>query len=332
MCHNVHKKLGEIMCTINYIKYNKDVIESRHITNLLDFNKTDANFVNWLHIDDFKIVKDLNELLVELNVDSFVIENIYSANSGVVVQFYDDYLFMRISYPDSDDFKIKDISFLLFSDKLISLSEEKVKVFDAFVDKLHSHSIYRSHKIDFLFVGLLDILVENYFVNLEVISDEIDAIEDELLSNPSKAVLAKIYYQKRELIEIRSYLWPLRNIISEITRFSHELISEDANHYFNDVYNKVIQLIDIIETYHELGSGMLDTYLSSIGNKTNEVMKVLTIFSTIFIPLSFLAGVFGMNFTYFPGLHSKYGYLGFWVISIVITLIMLRYFKRKDWF
>ncbi len=315
-----------------YIKYNKDKIDNFFIEDYDAFyNDLDESKVNWLHINNYKNDIEIKDILSSMNVSNYIINNIFNDDS-IMITIYDDYLFMRASYPDEITFEIKQVVFLLFSDKLISLSSDKINVFDKFIDNLLDHSIYRNKNVDFLFSGLLDNLIENYFLYLESISDEIDKIEDELLSDPSEKVLNKIYYQKRELIEVRGLLWPLRNIVSEINRFNHDLISEGSSYYFNDIYNKIIQLIDIIETYHELGSGMLDTYLSSIGNKTNEVMKVLTIFSTIFIPLSFLAGVFGMNFTHFPEIHFKYGYVGFWVLSLIITLIMLRYFRKKGWF
>ena len=145
-------------------------------------------------------------------------------------------------------------------------------------------------------------------------------------------MLGEIYLIKRNLIYIRKTLWPTRTAISHLTKNDYDLVDEKTLYYFRDIYDNIIQMIDIIETYRDICSGMLDTYLSSVSNKTNEIMKVLTIFSTIFIPLTFLAGVYGMNFKFLPELSWKYGYLGFWIISIIIILILLRYFKKKKWF
>jgi len=166
---------------------------------------------------------------------------------------------------------------------------------------------------------------------MEKIGNEIDLVEDELLSDPNKEVLHKIYALKRELIFIQNTLWPMRNVVNTLSRNESDLIDERTTRYFQDVYDHAIQMIDLTETYRDISSGMLDTYLSSISNKTNDVMKILTIYSTIFIPLSFLAGVYGMNFKYFPELNWKYSYPVFWLVSIFITIMMIRFFKKKDW-
>jgi magnesium transporter len=189
----------------------------------------------------------------------------------------------------------------------------------------------RKNGADDLLYGLLDAIVDNYFLIVEDIGEKIDTVEDELLLNPKKEILQKIYTLKRDLIYIRNSLWPMRNVISSLSKNDYDLIDGKTIYYLRDVYDHVIQMIDIIETYRDICSGMLDTYLSSIGNKTNEVMKVLTIFSTIFIPLTFLAGVYGMNFRYLPELNWKYGYFSFWIISIIIIILMLRFFRKKDW-
>lgn len=137
---------------------------------------------------------------------------------------------------------------------------------------------------------------------------------------------------KRDLIYVRNSLWPMRNVSSKLSKNEYNLIDGKTIHYMRDISEDVIQLINLVEIYREVCSGMLDTYLSSIGNKTNEVMKVLTVFSTIFIPLTFLAGVYGMNFKYMPALKWEYSYHTFWIISIVLALFMLRFFKKKEWF
>ncbi len=185
---------------------------------------------------------------------------------------------------------------------------------------------------DDLLYSLLDAIVDGYFLLLEEIGEIIDTLEDELLIEPSDEILQKIYVLKRDLIYIRNNLWPMRNVSSNLSKDQYDLIDGKTIYYMRDISDNVIQIIDLVEIYREICSGMLDTYLSSIGNKTNEVMKVLTIFSTIFIPLSFVAGVYGMNFDYMPELRWKYSYHTFWIFSLGITGFMLRYFKKKNWF
>ncbi len=159
----------------------------------------------------------------------------------------------------------------------------------------------------------------------------IDKIEDEVLLNPRKEALDVIYNLKKDLIYMRKTLWSMKNAIDDIFRNEHDLIDEKTLYYFRGVYNHIIQILDMTETYRDICIGVLDTYLSSVSNKTNDIMKILTIYSTIFIPLTFIAGVYGMNFRCFPELNWKYSYLGFWVISLIITCVMLRFFRKKKW-
>lgn len=223
------------------------------------------------------------------------------------------------------------ISFLLFEKQLISFQESESSIFNPLIKRLAEGTYIRKNGADDLLYGLIDTIVDNYFLIMEKIGDDIDTVEDELLSNPTKEVLHEIYTLKRELVYIRNSLWPMRNIVSSLSRDDYGFIDEKTTHYFRDVHDHTIQMIDIIETYRDICSGMLDTYLSSIANKTNDVMKILTIFSTIFIPLTFLAGIYGMNFKYIPELNWKYSYPVFWIISIITTIVMIRFFKKKKW-
>ena len=178
---------------------------------------------------------------------------------------------------------------------------------------------------------LVDAVVDSYFRILENIGDEIDEIEETLIKSPSNDVLKKIYNLKREMLFVRNSIWPLREVVSTIARNDNEYFTKDTTVYLRDVYDHIIQIIDTVEVYRDMLSGMLDTYLSSISNKTNDVMKLLTIISTIFIPITFIAGVYGMNFDNIPEEHFKYGYEIFWLINILIAFSMIRYFKKKRW-
>jgi len=178
---------------------------------------------------------------------------------------------------------------------------------------------------------LIDTIVDNYFSVIEAIGENLDEVEDKVLLNPQKDLLEDIYKLKKELIYVRRVLWPMRNVISSVAIKEYELIDGKTIYYFKDIDDHIVQMIDIVETYRDISTGILDTYLSSISNKTNDIMKVLTIYSTIFIPLTFIAGVYGMNFKYLPELNWKYGYISFWVISAIITGFLIRFFKKKEW-
>lgn len=166
--------------------------------------------------------------------------------------------------------------------------------------------------------SLMDVIVDNYFVVLEHIEDDIEVLQDELVNNPTKDTLPKIQNLKHNLIILRKSIWPLREMISGLQRFETKLISEDLHRYLRDLYDHTVQIVDTLETFRDIISGSLDIYLSSISNKMNEVMKVLTIIGTIFIPLTFIVGVYGMNFKYMPELDQKRFYPALWVVMLLI--------------
>jgi magnesium transporter len=184
---------------------------------------------------------------------------------------------------------------------------------------------------DYLAYALVDSIVDNYFVILERLGERIEFLEERLVVQPTPATLQSIHNLKREMIFLRKSVWPLREVISRLERGGSALIQESTMVYLRDIYDHTIQVIDTIETYRDILSGMLDIYLSSISNRMNAVMKVLTIIATIFMPLTFIAGVYGMNFKYMPELEWHWGYPLIWLIMVIIALSMLLYFKNKKW-
>ncbi|NPE30099.1 magnesium/cobalt transporter CorA, partial [Methanococcoides sp. SA1] len=184
---------------------------------------------------------------------------------------------------------------------------------------------------DYLVYALIDSIVDNYFIILEKIGEKIDFIEEELVTDPTPDTLTMIHELKREMISLKRSIWPLREILNGLRMMESPLIMDSTHAYLKDVHDHIIQIIDTIETYKEMLSGMLDIYLSSVSNKMNEVMKVLTLVATIFIPLTFIAGVYGMNFQHMPELGWKWGYPLVWLIMISVSISMIFYFKRLKW-
>ncbi len=323
---------------LNYIEYDKDkhyVEESKKLEDIESFLIHREGKVKWLEVVGTHNSEQIEELCAPLHLHPLVIEDILDTSRNSKIDEYDEYLFLitkRMYYTDKDELGIEQISFLLFKDKVVSFQEFESEIFKDIKNRLREGGNIRKSMGDDLLYYLLDAIVDNYFLLLEKIGGKIDIIEDELLIDPNKEILEEIYLMKRDLIYIRNSLWPMRNASSKLSKDEYDLIDGKTIYYMRDVSDNVVQIIDLVEIYREVCSGMLDTYLSSIGNKTNEVMKVLTIFSTIFIPLSFLAGVYGMNFKYLPELNWKYSYHTFWIISILLTGVMLRYFRKKDWF
>jgi magnesium transporter len=184
---------------------------------------------------------------------------------------------------------------------------------------------------DYLAYSMIDAVVDSYFMILEKLGEKIELLEEELISDPKMGTLHEIHYLKREMIFLRKAVWPLREVISMMVRGESPLIHESMKIYLRDVYDHTIQVIDTIENLRDMVSGMLDIYLSSVSNRLNAVMKVLTIIATIFIPLTFIVGVYGMNFKYMPELEWRFGYPMIWLIMLAIGISMLILFRKKNW-
>jgi len=184
---------------------------------------------------------------------------------------------------------------------------------------------------DYLTHALIDAIVDNYYSILEKIGERVENIEQDVVSDPKPEILQQIYNLKREMIHLRKSVWPLREVINGLLREESELIKNETHIYLRDLYDHTIQVIDTIETYRDMISGMLDIYMSSVSNKMNEVMKVLTIFAAIFIPLTFIVGVYGMNFHYMPELSWKWGYGFVLFIMLTVSIILVLFFKKKKW-
>ena len=184
---------------------------------------------------------------------------------------------------------------------------------------------------DYLAYTLLDVVVDNYFVTMEAMGDWIEVLEEEILTNPSPTALSRIYQSKRELYFMRHAVWPLREVLIQLSRQTLPVITENSLPYWRDIYDHIVQIIDLIETFREVVAAMLDVYLSSGSNRTNEVMRVLTVIATIFIPLTFVTSLYGMNFEFMPELHWPAAYPVLLLLMLVITLTMLWYFRRKKW-
>ena len=215
---------------------------------------------------------------------------------------------------------------------MVSIQEKGENLFAPISERIeHSKGRIRRMGADYLAYALIDIITDNYFKVLEYIGEEIEYLEEELVTSPTTNTLHTIHEFKRELIILRKSVWPLREVINTFDRIESELISESLGVYLRDVYDHTIQVIDYVETFRDIVSGMLDIYLSSLSNRMNEVMKLLTIISTLFIPLTFIAGLYGMNFKYMPELEWVYGYPLVWIIMVIISVIMVFYFKKKKW-
>lgn len=322
------------MGKVIYTNYNSKEFERKEILDLNELALSDDSNIKWLDITSLDNLNIVKEVGAKFNLHPLVIEDIVNNDHMPKLDDYDNYLVLiiRAMHLNKDrKLETEQFSFVLFKDMVISFQQAESDRFDRIIERLKEGANIRKNGADDLLHALIDTIVDNYFSVIEAIGENLDEVEDKVLLNPQKDLLEDIYKLKKELIYVRRVLWPMRNVISSVAIKEYELIDGKTIYYFKDIDDHIVQMIDIVETYRDISTGILDTYLSSISNKTNDIMKVLTIYSTIFIPLTFIAGVYGMNFKYLPELNWKYGYISFWVISAIITGFLIRFFKKKEW-
>ncbi|MDV6343380.1 magnesium/cobalt transporter CorA [Nitrosomonas sp. Is37] len=293
--------------------------------------------VTWINIDGVHDPVMLEKLGEGFGIHRLVTEDLMNIVQRPKCEDFGDYLFIvlkMLSYDEKENRIIPEqISIILGQKFLLSFQEDSRKdVFHLIRDHLpNGKGKMRKMDTDYLAYALLDTLVDNYFIILEKLGDRIDLLEEELMIRPGKNVIEQLYQLKRELLFLHKAVWPLREVISSLSRRESPLIHEVTTPYLLDVYDHVVQAIDSVEIYRDMLTTMLDLYISNVSYRTNEIMKVLTIIATIFMPLTFLAGVYGMNFKYMPELDWEYGYLLVWMIMIGVGAVMLVYFKKKRW-
>ena len=322
---------------ITVIDYNKSALTRRTIKSieeLLPYKTTET--VTWVIIDGLKDVSVIDAIGQHFDIHALVLEDILNTHQRPKFEEFDDYLYIVIkalSLADNDfNVEYEQISLLLLNKFVFTFKEKPDAIFDPILSRLdNDKSHLRNLGPDYLSYILMDTIVDEYFSLQDTFDELIEVVEDELLSNPSAQTLNTIQKIKRELIFLRRSVSPLRELLASIQRSESPLLNAKTKRYFGDVYDHVIRITEAMEAYRDLIAGMLDIYLSSVSNKMNETMKVLTVFASIFIPLTFIAGVYGMNFEYMPELKWKWGYPVLWLVFIGVSVLLLRFFKKKNW-
>ncbi len=291
--------------------------------------------IRWAHLTGVHDVDLVQKLCKQYAIHPLVIEDIVNTEHRPKLEIEKDYIFLVLKtfkFEGTDGISIEQISFIMGSSFLLSFQESADPIFDPIVARLEkAHGNIRSSGADYLAYSLLDLIVDDYYVFTESLSDDIEILEDEVIETPTTATLHGIYRFKRIVSVARRNLWPLREIVGRLYRDPSSLIQPSTNIYMRDLYDHVIQVNDYLEGYRDALSSMLDTYLSSISNKMNEVMKVLTVISTVFIPLTLIAGIYGMNFINMPELTWPYGYSTILIVMTVMGVLMLGYFRKIEW-
>ncbi|WP_373186027.1 magnesium/cobalt transporter CorA [Halopseudomonas sp.] len=291
--------------------------------------------VKWLDMDGVHQPETVREMGELFGLHPLVLEDILNTDQRPKIEAYDGYLYivLRMLRFDENHQQIysEQVSMVLGKDYVFSLQELPGDVFDGVRRRLRGGRRIRFMQADYLAYAILDAVVDHYFELLEKLGDEIEALEDELMVKPEPGTLQRIHHFKREMLMLRKAVWPLREVLGQLSRDGHALISDETRLFMRDVYDHSIHVIDTIDTIRELLVSMLDLYLSSINNRMNAVMKVLTIIATVFMPLTFIAGVYGMNFEYMPELTWRWGYPAALAIMILVAGGLLLLFRRRGW-
>ncbi|EKD41412.1 MAG: hypothetical protein ACD_73C00728G0002 [uncultured bacterium] len=322
---------------IELTRYGAEVYEVSQATNLseLVFNQSGGE-VDWVHFNGIHDTLLIEQLGQKFGIHGLVLEDIVNASQRPKAEEYDDFFFIVLQMPTFDEaksaIKYEQLSLVLKPPFVISLVEDPGDLFDSVRGHIKQNKgRIRKMGADYLTYALIDCVVDHHFIVLEKMSDRIEALEQDVIGNPKPIHLKSLYQIKRELLFLRKSLWGSREALGLLYRNENALISKEVRLFLRDVYDHLIYMMDTLETYRDIVSGILEIYLSSQSNRMNEIMKVLTIIATLFIPLTFVVGIYGMNFEHMPEISWRYGYVAVWGVMIAMTVLMLRYFRKKRW-
>ncbi|MBN1792752.1 magnesium/cobalt transporter CorA [Candidatus Woesearchaeota archaeon] len=317
--------------------YDKKTIIEKKLTKIEEaFPFKESKRVTWLDITGLHESNVIGRIGEVFELHPLIQEDIVSTGKRPSFADFNSYLFIVLKMLNFDsrtgEIASEHVSLIVGKDYIISFQESDSAAFDSVRERIRDAKwTVRKSGSDYLAYVLIDAIIDNYFKVLEKLGDKMGDLEEELDDNPTQDTLTSINDLKRELIFLRKSIWPLRELINKMQKSESRIIKKQTKVYLSDLYDHVIQAMDTVESFRDLAGSMLDVYMSSVSNRLNEIMKVLTILSTIFIPLTFVSGIYGMNFEFMPEIHWKYGYLFVWGVFIAMALVMIYYFKKKEW-
>jgi magnesium transporter len=320
---------------IDVFDYTKKAFTEEKFTNIEEcFQFKSTNSVTWINIDGLNNIAAIKKIGDHYQLHPLILEDIVHTQQRPKIDEYEDALFVvfKMLYYEKDQLMIEHISLVLGDTYVLSFQEADGDVFEPIRDRIRfDKGIIRSHGPDYLLYTLMDAVIDHYFLIIETLGEKIESIEESLFGQSNDNTVLDILNLKKEALKIRRSIFPLREVVSKLEKAETNLVQDKMKNYFRDLYDHTIQVIETIEIYRDMLWGLMDMHMTNISNKMNEVMKVLTIVATIFIPLTFIAGIYGMNFENMPELKSEYGYPVFWGVIITLFSLMFYYFKRKKW-
>jgi magnesium transporter len=334
--HVGEQKIEKVKITLT--EYDENNVDSCEINSIEEIEPyTDTPQVTWVNVCGLHETEFIKQIGEKFNIHPLVLEDILNTETRPKLEISDNYVFITIkmlAYNDEEkQIDSEQVSFILGKNFVFSFLEKSDGIFNPIRDRIANQvGRIRKQAPDYLFYTLIDIVVDQYYLLLERIEERIELLDDEVISNTDKSQIQKIYNLKNELLLTRRSVWPLREIFTQIIREEPELINENVEPYLRDLLDHTFQITETVEIQREITNGLMETYLSLMSNKMNEVMKVLTVIATIFIPLTFIVGIYGMNFKYMPELELPWAYFAVWGVMIAVVVIMILYFKRRNWF
>lgn len=335
LVHIGEKRLKET--SISIIDYDQAQFQEKELEKIIEcLPFKDKPTVTWINIEGIHELQVIEEIGEHFNIHPLVLEDILNTGHRPKVEDFGDYIFIILKMLRCDEkdneIEAEQLSIVLGSNFVISFRESGGDVFDPIRERIRdAKGRLRKTGADYLAYCIVDAVVDGYFMILEKLGEDIDSLEEESVTEPTQETLRRIHTLKREMVFLRKSVWPLRELISTLERGDSSLIHESTGIYFRDVYDHTIQVMDTVESFRDMLSGMHDTYLSNVSNRMNAVMKVLTIIATIFIPLTFVAGIYGMNFKFMPELEWRWGYSLVLAVMAVIAVSMVIYFRKRKW-
>ncbi len=322
--------------TIRKTEYNAGEFTETEIKDPQELFPLNPDKITWIEVCGLHQTEIISSIGQSLEIHPLLLEDILNTEHRPKFEVYGDYAFLTLKVfsfrQPSLEIETEQVSLIIGQNYILSFQESTLPIFGPVKERLrNSRGKIRSKGADYLLYSLTDVIVDQYYAVIEKTGDDLDEIEDLLFRDPSKRALIRTQQVKKNILILRKSVMPLREILHRLGRDDVALIGEQNYVFFNDVYDHIVQIIDNMETYRETGSELKDIYLSSLSNRMNEVMKLLTIIATIFIPLTFIVGIYGMNFDFMPELRWKYGYLMIWIVIIITGVGMLVYFRRRKW-
>lgn len=330
-----HTDSSATVAKISVFQYNKETLVEKEVTSLEEIEFS-SDCITWVSVEGAYNSRILEEAGRVLGLHPLMLEDIATLDQRPKIDEYEQNLFLtfkKLAYDDTvENIGSEQLSFVLGKNYLLTFQENPGGLFNSNRERIREgKGRIKQLGADYLMYSLIDMVVDHYYIVLEKLGEKIETLEIDLIEKPHKEDVKKLYKLKNDTLFLKKFVWPLRDMLNKLIRDENSFIANETGVFFKDVYDHCVHVIETIGSYRELLTSMMDLYLNSVSNRMNEVMKVLTVISTIFIPLTFLTGIYGMNFEHMPELHYKYAYPSLIFLMFLIIALQLYYFRKKKW-